>query len=256
MGELVGDDIGDELLLVLCRGRRIDEQQALAERDAAEVLHRSGREVGQREQVDLVARVGDAVVVLEPAQAERADLEPEPGEVAFARHVHDAQRDASDVDRLGDLERTDDERRQVGRHEHRVGETDRHLLAGRRRDRAALDLGPVRDGQQLGFDHERDAEHRLEVGLVPAGERPPAIGGLHLRRRDDLLVAVGVAERAAIEAAQLVVEHTGERDLDGVLAGHEVARRPDEQPFGVVVESMFGRLAVDEAPVDRRARPR
>ena len=51
--------------------RRVDEQQALAERDAAEVLHRAGGEVGQGDQVDLVARVGDAVVVLEPAQARR-----------------------------------------------------------------------------------------------------------------------------------------------------------------------------------------
>ncbi len=56
---------------------RVDQQQALAERDAAEVLHRPGGEVGQGEQVDLVARVGDAVVLLEPAQRERADLEAE-----------------------------------------------------------------------------------------------------------------------------------------------------------------------------------
>ena len=48
---------------------------------APEVLHRPGGEVGEREQVDLVARVRDAVVVLEPAQAERTDVEPESGEV-------------------------------------------------------------------------------------------------------------------------------------------------------------------------------
>ena len=75
------------------------QQQALAERDAAEVLHRAGGEVGQGEEVDLVARVRDAVVVLEPAQREGADVEAEAGEVALAGHVHDAQRDAVDVDR-------------------------------------------------------------------------------------------------------------------------------------------------------------
>ena len=99
VGQLVGDDVGDELLLALRRRRRVDEQQALAERDAAEVLHRPGGEVGQGEQVDLVAGVGDAVVVLEPAQGERADVEAEAGEVALAGHVDDAQRDAVDVDR-------------------------------------------------------------------------------------------------------------------------------------------------------------
>ena len=77
MGELVGDDVGDVLLLGLGARDRVDEQEALAERDAPEVLHRAGREVGQREQVDLVARVRDAVVVLEPAQRERSDVERE-----------------------------------------------------------------------------------------------------------------------------------------------------------------------------------
>ena len=85
------------------------------------------------------------------------------------------------------------------------------------------------DDEQVGFHHERDAEHRLEVGFVPTGERAPAISGLHLGRRDDLFVAVGVTERAAIEAAQPVVEYPGERDFDGVLAAHDVARRADEQ---------------------------
>ena len=77
VGQLVGDDIGDQLALALGGRGRIDEQQVLAERDAAQVLHRAGGEVGQRQQVDLVARIGDAVVVLEPAQAERADVERE-----------------------------------------------------------------------------------------------------------------------------------------------------------------------------------
>ena len=52
----------------------VDEQQHLAERDAAEVLHRAEREVGHRDQVELVARVGDAVVVGEELRARTPPL--------------------------------------------------------------------------------------------------------------------------------------------------------------------------------------
>ena len=48
---------------------RIDEQQHLAERDAAEVLHRAEGEVGHGDQVALVARIDDAVVVGEELRA-------------------------------------------------------------------------------------------------------------------------------------------------------------------------------------------
>ena len=57
----------------------------------------------------------------------------------------------------------------------------------------ALDLRPVGDGEQVGSTTSVIAEHRLEVGLVPARERPPAVGGLHLGGGDDLLGAVVVA---------------------------------------------------------------
>ena len=93
MGEFVRHDVGDDLALVLRARRRVDEEQVLAERDAPEVLHRPCGEVGERDEVDLVARVLDAVVLLEPAQAERADVEAELGEMALAGNVHDAQRD-------------------------------------------------------------------------------------------------------------------------------------------------------------------
>ena len=195
-------------LWVLVAG--IDEQQVLAERDAAEVLHRAGGEVGQREQVDLVARVRDAVVVLEPAQAERADVErrtpvrwPLPGtcttrsgmpststgSVASSGPTTNATRYELIV--IVSAKRIDDLAVGVGR---------------------AVDLGAVGDREEAGVDDERDAEHRLEVGLVPARERPPAVGGLHLGRGDHLLGAVVVGVRAAVEAAQLVVEDAGELD--------------------------------------------
>ena len=117
-------------LLAVRARRRVDEQQALAERDAAEVLHRPGGEVRQGEEVDLVARVGDAVVVLEPAQGEGADVEGEAGQVGLAGNVIHAQRDAVDVDRAGGLQRADDEGHEVAAHHHRVGEGDRHRSVG------------------------------------------------------------------------------------------------------------------------------
>ena len=80
--ELVRHDVGDELLLGLRGRRRVDEQDALPERDAAQVLHGPGREVGQRDEVDLVRRVGDPVVVLEPPEGELPDLQPEAGQRA------------------------------------------------------------------------------------------------------------------------------------------------------------------------------
>ena len=48
-----------------------------AVRDAAEVLHRALGEVGNRDHVELLARVGDVEVVAEEAQCERARLEGE-----------------------------------------------------------------------------------------------------------------------------------------------------------------------------------
>ncbi len=51
-----------------------------------------------------------------------ADVERELAEVFLAGHARDAQRNAVGVDLLGEGERADDERDEVGRHRHRVGE--------------------------------------------------------------------------------------------------------------------------------------
>ena len=55
----------------------VEQQRGLAERDAAQVLHGPEREVGDGDQVELVAGVGDAVPVGQEAQRELADLEGE-----------------------------------------------------------------------------------------------------------------------------------------------------------------------------------
>ena len=63
----------------------VDEQRRVAEGDAAQVLHGAGGEVGDGDEVDLLARVGDVEVVGEEAQCERADLEGEVGQGASSR---------------------------------------------------------------------------------------------------------------------------------------------------------------------------
>ena len=223
VGELVGDDVGDDLLLAVRARGGVDEQQALAERDAPEVLHRPGGEVGQGEEVDLLAGIGDAVVVLEPAQGEGTDVEGEAGQVSLARNVVHAQRDAVDVDRLGRFERPDDEGDEIAAHHHRVAEASPRPCRPGARSRPISGLFDT--AVSAGSMTRVMREHGLELRLVPARERPPAVGRLHLRRGDDVLVAVVVDERAAVEPAQLVVEDAGELDVD--------RRRADvDRPFG------------------------
>ena len=232
VGQFVRDDVGDELALVLGAGGRIDQQQALAERDAPEVLHRAGREVGQGDQVDLRAGVGDAVVVLEPAQAERTHVEAEPGEVALAGDVDEPQRCAVDVDGVRGLEASDDECDQVAAHHHRVGEADdvAAVLGG------PVDLGGVGDRRQALGDVERDPEDRLELGFVPARKGAPAVRRLHLGGGDHLLDAVVVDVGAAVEPAQLVVEHAVELDRQDAGAGGDRRGRRDDETFGLRFE--------------------
>ena len=188
VGQLVGDHVGHALQLGLGDVGGVDEQQHLAEGDAARGSPWRRRRSRARRR-GRPCRPGRRCRSSRRRSAgERPDLEGEVGEVALAREVHDAQRRAVDVDGLGDLERPDDEGHQVGRHHHGVGERDAHLAVARWR---LADLGGVGDGEQVVGDHERDAEDGLEVGLVPAGEGPPGVGGLELGGGDDLLVAVG-----------------------------------------------------------------
>ena len=101
---------------------RVGKQQRFPKGDGTHVLHRAEREVGHGNEVDLGAGVGNAVVVDQPGERERSGFQAEPGQRRLAAYVNDPQRHAADVDRLGGFEVADDERHQVGRHLHRVGE--------------------------------------------------------------------------------------------------------------------------------------
>ena len=118
VGQLVGHDVGHPLELGPGRTGRIDQERGVPEGDAAQVLHGTGREVGDGHQVHLLAGVRDVEVLREEAQGEGADGQSEIGQLALARGEDDPQRDAVDVDRLGRLQLADDEGHQVGRHLH------------------------------------------------------------------------------------------------------------------------------------------
>ncbi len=247
MGELVGNDIGDELLLVLRRCRRIDQQEVFAERDAAEVLHRAGGEIGEGQQIDLVAGVRDAVVVLEPAQAERGDIEPVLGQGRLAGNVHDANRHAVDVDPIGGLEWADHEGHEVRAHHHRVREADldASVVAF-----VTARLGGVGHGEQTGLNDQGDREHRFEVRFVPARKGATAVGRLHLGSSDHVLTSVGSAIGAPVPTAQLIVQDASEGDRDEVGAGGDPGGRRHEQALARLVESELDGRAVEGARVD------
>ena len=66
--DLVLDDLGEALQLGPGGVVRIREQDCLAEGHAAEVLHRSRREIGDRDEVELLAGVGNGEVARVEAQ--------------------------------------------------------------------------------------------------------------------------------------------------------------------------------------------
>ena len=136
--------------------------------------------------------------------------------MALAGRVRDPQRRAVDVDRLGDLERADDERDEVGRHLHRVGEADRD--AGRRRvgsrpTSAALDSA-VRSSSTTSVI----AKTALISGSSQHGKARRASVASNWVVAMTWLVAVVVGEGGAVEAVQLVVEDAAEAGVQRGLA--------------------------------------
>ena len=77
---------------------------------------------------------------------------------------------------------------QVRRHHHGVGEPDANEpgIGGSRSDLGACST--ARSGPRATTSVTR--ERRLQIGLVPARERPPGVGGLEVRGDDDVLGAV------------------------------------------------------------------
>ena len=103
-------------------------------------------------------------------------------------------------------------------------------------ERGARGLGAVGRGEEPTRDVERHAEHGLHVGLVEAREAASGVGGLELRGRNGVGRAVGVEEGAAVEAAEAVVEDTGEGQVQPPHAGSNLPRWGEPHLLEVIVE--------------------
>ena len=228
---LVGDHVGHALELAVRGGALVDQERGLAEGDRAEVLHRSGGEIRDRQEVELVARVRQAVVALEEAQRGDRDLVTEGGEPPLARHAPDAHGRRPHRDRVRRLQLADDEGHEIGRHLHRVRE--RHGLAPAG-DPLALD-GGVRHRGELRVDHEGDREHGLELGLVPARKRAAGVGGLELRGGHEPHLAARILVARPVKAAELVVQDAGEGQTQSPRARRQRRREGDAAALGPLI---------------------
>ena len=218
MRELVGDDLGAGATLIHRRGRRIDEDEVVAERDGAGVLHAAPGEVGHRDDVELAERVADAEVGLERRDELLRARERFLHGHAFALHGDGAQGHWHGAHRVGRDFTSVDDVEIADREGHEVSGQLLGDLEVRGLQRAVFLLtvdGGVGHGHVLTARGERDVEGRLEARLVEARE--------HQARRDRLELGEGVAlvtgadgvealEVAAV--ACLVAER--ERDLLGL----------------------------------------
>ncbi len=243
----MSDHVDRSLLLALARPLGIEEQEDLPEGDGAEVLHGTGGEIGNGEQVELVARIGNAEILLEMGEREHGRIHGEVDQMSLAGHVDDANGRGADVHRLARLERADHEGQEVGRQEHRRCEPD---FPSSILEQLRCDLGATRDGEEIGIDHEGDLEHGLQVGLVPAREGSTSAGRLELGGGERAGGSVGVGERAAVEPAQLVVEEAVEVGDQHVLSRLDGRGELEGGALVVVVEAdragdrVVGRLEV------------
>ncbi len=219
----------------------VDEQGGLPEGDGAEVLHGAGREVGDGQQVELVAGIGQAVVVLEVPQRGHRDLLAEGGQRPLAGHAPHAQRRVAHAARLGVLQLADHEGDQVRRHLDGVGEA--HDLAATL-GRLRQDAGVGDDGERR-VDGQRHVEHRLEGRLVPAGEGTAGVGGLELGGGHRAGDAARVLVDRPIETAQLVVEGAAEDQPQAPAArGQRLGERQPAALGGLVERDRRPLLAI------------
>ncbi len=229
----VRDHVGDALELAV-RGRGfVHEQRVLAEGDGAQVLHRARCEVGDGEEIDLVARVRQAVVAFEELERERSDREREPREVLLARHAPDPEWRPTDHDRVRRLQLADHEGHEVGRHPDAVGEGDGLAPVAQR---FFPDHRAIGDRGEVVRDDQGDAEDRLEGGLVPARESPPRIRGLELRGSDGVRLAGLILVCAAVEAVEPIVEDAREADRQPPFPRRDRRRKDEPGALGRFVE--------------------
>ena len=153
-----------------------------------------------------------------------------------------AEVDAIYIHHRCDLERAHHHGHQVGAHRHRVGE--RHCNTPTL-TRAAGNFGTVRHSDESVVDDQSDTESGLRFWFVPARKHPPTVGGLHLGGGDDPVVAIAIGERRSVEAAQKIVDHAREGDVDHMFSDAQCCASGEREPLGRGVESGGDRRAIN-----------
>ncbi len=177
MRHLMSEDGKDAASRIGRIARRIEQQAALEKRDAAPVLHGAAEAAGNRDQVELGQRIGDAEIVVVVAQQVDRAVEREAALRRLAARGDDSDGDV--VDLGGDaLELADGEDEEIARHARRRREGDAlEAIAGR----FLLDDRHVGDRQEMLGDGGGQREARLEGRLIPAWKDAARVGRLEMR---------------------------------------------------------------------------
>ena len=162
---------------------------------------------------------GTAVVLLEEPQGEGGYFERELREMPLPRHGPDPDRDSVYLSSPGGRKRANHERQEV--RGHRDGRGKGHRLFRAIRDGPNFGDEGVRNRDQVFVHDQCELEYRLERGLVPAGKGAAGVRRLELSDRQRACAPAVAGERAAIEAAEPVVQDARECQKKPPRAGLE-----------------------------------
>src|SRR5215510_16542888 len=94
----------------------VDQKRRFPKRDRSQIFHGAGSEIRDRNQVQLVPRVGQVVVAAKERQREAADLARKVCQVELPGYGPDAKGSIADHDRLRTFELADDKREKIRGH--------------------------------------------------------------------------------------------------------------------------------------------
>ena len=192
VGDLVGDDVGDPLELGVRRRCRVSTSSAVSRKVIApEVLHRAERR-SRAGRSGRACRPGTGCRSSRRRSAARTRRPPgrsRPGGACPGRRRSAAAMPSTSTASVASSCPTTKATRYVDI-VHRVGE--RRRRACRCRASVSVDLRPFETAIRPSSTTSVTAKTALQVGLVPAREGAPGVGGLELGGRDDVLLAVGV----------------------------------------------------------------
>ena len=202
VGQFVVDDVGGPLQFRLACVGRVDDQQHLAERHAAEVFHRAERSRGWRS--GRPCRRGRGL--RSSRQTSRGLRRRHRGRTRCGRPDRGGGRHGWAHRPHGSVRWPPTGRRQRRRGRSTSPSSGRTECGDGHRRGGLGDLARVGDGEMVGIDDQRCLEGRLVLGLVPTREATASVGRLELGGGDRVLGAVVGGVRRSIEAVKLIVE--------------------------------------------------